>query len=190
MKQKAKKKPIEVWATRYDDKTNAQELVQYMQGHTDEIIEFDEISKSIQIHKARGVIELRLGNWLLFEINTDQAFWAIDEVIFYKTYEKIKDGTIYIYRKKVFEVEYVHFKDTDKSSVVSLLRFMDIKPKSVLEYLQEDDWILDIQAQKFIVISTLEGREKLNVGEYLIKGVHGEFYPITTEAFSQIYEKI
>lgn len=49
--------------------------------------------------------------------------------------------------------------------------------------------IIEIQQFGFALINTLEGTEKLHVGEYLIKGINGEFYPVASERFNKIYEK-
>lgn len=39
-------------------------------------------------------------------------------------------------------------------------------------------------------IETLEGLMKVNVGDYVIKGVKGEFYPCKPEIFTQTYELV
>jgi hypothetical protein len=41
-----------------------------------------------------------------------------------------------------------------------------------------------------IVISTLEGDMIANVGDYIIKGVNGEFYPCKPNIFAKTYEKL
>lgn len=184
---KAKKKAIEVWATRYDSTVDVHELIKFMKEKTDENIKYDSDTKSIFIQKERGDIELKLNNWLLWEINTDQKFWAIDEKIFFKTYQRKYKEVHHIFSKKQIEIEYRHFKDTDSLTIKSILRFMNIKSETVLEKLQEDDFVSDIQISKAIVINTLEGEEILNLGEYLIKGIDGEFYPVSSESFNQVY---
>ena len=40
-----------------------------------------------------------------------------------------------------------------------------------------------------IYIITLEGAMKLSVGDYLIKGVQGEFYPCKPDIFVKTYER-
>ena len=37
-------------------------------------------------------------------------------------------------------------------------------------------------------IHTLEGNHKANVGDWIIKGVHGEFYPCKPDIFEKTYE--
>jgi len=39
-------------------------------------------------------------------------------------------------------------------------------------------------------IKTLEGTMKVNVGDYIIKGVKGEFYPCKPDIFEMTYEKV
>lgn len=40
-----------------------------------------------------------------------------------------------------------------------------------------------------ITILTLEGAMETNIGDYIIKGVQGEFYPCKPDIFEQTYEK-
>lgn len=40
------------------------------------------------------------------------------------------------------------------------------------------------------VISTLEGVMRADVGDYIIRGVAGEFYPCKPDIFEQTYEKV
>ena len=41
-----------------------------------------------------------------------------------------------------------------------------------------------------LVIHTLEGDMTASVGDYIIKGVHGEFYPCKPDIFEQTYEVV
>ena len=40
------------------------------------------------------------------------------------------------------------------------------------------------------VIATLEGALKISIGDYIIKGVKGEFYPCKPDIFKATYEEI
>jgi hypothetical protein len=42
----------------------------------------------------------------------------------------------------------------------------------------------------FILIDTLEGTMKANEGDWIIKGVNGEFYPCKPDVFSKTYEPV
>lgn len=41
----------------------------------------------------------------------------------------------------------------------------------------------------FAVIDTLEGSMKAGVGDYIIRGVNGEFYPCKPDIFEKTYER-
>lgn len=41
-----------------------------------------------------------------------------------------------------------------------------------------------------LVIQTLEGPMNAKIGDYIIKGVHGEFYPCKEEIFHKTYDHI
>jgi len=41
-----------------------------------------------------------------------------------------------------------------------------------------------------LVIPTLEGEHRANIGDFIIKGVKGEFYPCKPDIFEQTYEEV
>lgn len=41
-----------------------------------------------------------------------------------------------------------------------------------------------------LIIHTLEGDMKANIGDYIIKGVNGEFYPCKPDIFAKTYEEV
>lgn len=41
-----------------------------------------------------------------------------------------------------------------------------------------------------MVIETLEGNMTANLGDYIIKGVQGEFYPCKPDIFEQTYDEL
>lgn len=41
-----------------------------------------------------------------------------------------------------------------------------------------------------LVIKTLEGEHLANIGDYIIRGVHGEFYPCKPDIFMETYEEV
>ncbi|MBQ8824207.1 MAG: hypothetical protein IJZ64_03145, partial [Ruminococcus sp.] len=44
------------------------------------------------------------------------------------------------------------------------------------------------RTDKEMIIHTLEGDHKANVGDYIITGVHGEQYPCKPDIFAETYE--
>jgi len=41
-----------------------------------------------------------------------------------------------------------------------------------------------------LVIETLEGSLRADVGDWVIRGVNGEFYPCKADRFSQLYDEV
>lgn len=46
----------------------------------------------------------------------------------------------------------------------------------------------DIDDVNGLVIHTLEGNHNALIGDFIIKGVHGEFYPCKPDIFAKTYE--
>ena len=42
----------------------------------------------------------------------------------------------------------------------------------------------------FINVKTLRGTVSVRIGDYILKGVSGEFYPCKPDIFKQIYEEV
>ena len=41
-----------------------------------------------------------------------------------------------------------------------------------------------------IAINTLEGVHNVSIGDYIVKGIKGEFYPCKPDIFEQTYERV
>lgn len=83
------------------------------------------------------------------------------------------------YRKKPVVIEAVQFTATPEN-VAELSEFM-----------QKDlvvSWAVPEHPQLHIM--TLEGLMAANVGDYIIKGVQGEFYPCKEDIFEATYEVV
>ena len=178
---KARKKPIEVVAIKYDENIVLDEFLELLKSNKDESVSYDAFTKIIYIQKERGNIALMFGNWVIYELNTDKCFWAIDNDIFTKTYVKV-DGKTDIYKKVVYEIEFVEFKSLDDNDIIQVLDFLGMKFNRVL--------IDTIKSNGYIEVDTLEGVEKLYVSEILIKGIAGEFYPVKRVNFDKVYDII
>lgn len=44
--------------------------------------------------------------------------------------------------------------------------------------------------ETILVINTLEGDMEASIGDYIIKGVNGEFYPCKSNIFDKTYEEV
>ena len=82
------------------------------------------------------------------------------------------------YRKRPVEVEAIQFDGWNWREVY---QFMSDEP---LMFTQ------DFRKEEYILIDTLEGVMKASVGDYIIKGVHGEFYPCKPDIFHETYEDL
>lgn len=80
-----------------------------------------------------------------------------------------------IYRKKPVEVEAVQWDGTNETEIVLFMGSMFRKNPINCYELQ---------------IQTLEGLMTARVGDYIIKGIKGEFYPCKPDIFEATYELV
>lgn len=79
------------------------------------------------------------------------------------------------YRKKSIEIEAVKFDGTDESV------------EWLLPQLKSEE--IGRSCNK-LYIKTLEGVMEAKIGDYVIKGINGEFYPCKPGIFEKTYEKV
>lgn len=51
-------------------------------------------------------------------------------------------------------------------------------------------YLVEHNQQMHLMIRTLEGDHRANVGDYVIKGIKGEFYPCKPDIFGATYSKV
>lgn len=80
------------------------------------------------------------------------------------------------YRKKPIVIEAIKW---DSSNLLAWLStFKDGHEKVEVKNINE------------IIVHTLEGDMLANVGDYIIRGIKGEFYPCKADIFEATYEKV
>ena len=84
------------------------------------------------------------------------------------------------YRKKPVVIEAIQFIDTPER-LEELSKFIDNQPLRV-DYKNPNEPVLKLR--------TLEGEHIVSVGDYIIKGVKGEFYPCKPDIFERTYELV
>lgn len=84
------------------------------------------------------------------------------------------------YRKKPVEIEALEFID-DPTRLEELSHFIDDQDLRVS--------YKDPENPK-LILQTLEGEIQASVGDYIIKGVNGEFYPCKPDIFEKTYEEV
>ena len=184
---KARRKPIEVWAVRYNHSIVLEEFIKMLSENKNEPVRYDDETGTIYIQKERGDIALKRGDWVIYEMNTDQCYWAIDHEIFLKTYVKVSG---HIYKKRSYEIEGMIFNKLEPKSILNVLQFMGYHTKNTLEDLQLYELIEDVLKRGSILVQTLEGVEHLYPGEIVIRGIDNELYPVKMENFNKVYDLI
>lgn len=81
------------------------------------------------------------------------------------------------YRKKPVLVTAIQWTGNNKKEIYDLLP----KDKSKDDYFEFN--------KDGLFINTLEGKMSASIGDYIIRGVNGEFYPCKPEIFEKTYEK-
>ena len=84
------------------------------------------------------------------------------------------------YRKKPVDIEAVQFKDDSPETIIELQRFMD--GELIVDY--------NDPGNPKVKIETLEGTMYGSIGDYIIKGVRGEFYPCKPDIFKNTYDMV
>ena len=82
------------------------------------------------------------------------------------------------YRKKPVHVQAMRFDGSNANAVAEFTGEITV---SITPYSRECD---------FFEIETLEGTMRADVGDYIIKGIAGEFYPCKPDIFKATYEEV
>lgn len=94
------------------------------------------------------------------------------------------------FRKKPVEIEAIQLT-ADDASIYAILRFMGQKVRQ--DYTHEQERFLDycdIVKREGLIIHTLEGTMRADIGDWIIKGINGEFYPCKPDIFVKTYEPV
>lgn len=88
---------------------------------------------------------------------------------------------ILVARKKPVEIECIKFTGNNISELKNF-----VGDALVMSFLQMDPW--SEHSDPDFSIRTLEGDMKISKGDFIIKGINGEFYPCKPEIFKKTYE--
>lgn len=96
------------------------------------------------------------------------------------------------YRKKPVEIEAIELKRSDANikGVVQFIEGHSIDTTHSPMALQRWGEYCELVRERGLEIETLEGTMKASIGDYIIKGVQGEFYPCKPDIFHATYEKV
>lgn len=74
-----------------------------------------------------------------------------------------------------------------KPVVIDAIRWDGVNLLELLGFVDDKSVLVDIGN---IFIRTLEGYMEISTGDYIIKGVKGEFYPCKPDIFEMTYERV
>ncbi len=74
-----------------------------------------------------------------------------------------------------------------KPVVIEAIQWTGLNDEEMIEFINNDEWSI---SDPFIIIKTLEGDMKASEGDWIIKGVNGEFYPCKPDIFEKTYEEV
>lgn len=89
------------------------------------------------------------------------------------------------YRKKSIEIEAVQFTGDIDDEIANFLKGQKVDVG--LRTTMSDE---GRRYEKYIILKTLEGEMKAIKGDYIIKGIKGEFYPCKPDIFDETYEEV
>ena len=99
------------------------------------------------------------------------------------------------YRKKPVTIEAIQWDGKNTTDVSAFIYgqtqeelIKDIN-SSYISSEKWDDYCYSVE-RNGLPIKTLEGEMRASIGDYIIKGVNGEFYPCKPDIFAKTYEEV
>jgi hypothetical protein len=78
-----------------------------------------------------------------------------------------------------------------KPVIIEAIQFTEKSKDQVYDFVQCVRHIsFDYEGKPILIIATLEGNMTARIGDWIIKGVNGEFYPCKPDIFEKTYEKV
>lgn len=91
------------------------------------------------------------------------------------------------YKKRPVKIEVLLWDGQNHREMATFLGFPEDK---ALATRGENFFIDHDEVEGGLIIKTLEGNRLASIGDYIIKGVQGEFYPCKPDIFKQTYEEV
>ena len=74
--------------------------------------------------------------------------------------------------------------------VIDAVQILPENENEIFNFMMEFNCPFEITGKWEFIIHTLEGDMLCSTGDYLIRGVNGEFYPCKPDIFEKTYEKV
>jgi len=94
------------------------------------------------------------------------------------------------YRKKPVVIEAVKWNGKNLKECNEFIDGKEIHLKTTVDIWKWDEYCNIVEDQGGIIIKTLEGNHLAKIGDYIIKGIKGEFYPCKPDIFELTYEEV
>lgn len=94
------------------------------------------------------------------------------------------------YRKKPVIIDAVEWTGDNHREMYDFLEFPMEAYKHSISATGKNFEIDHNRVEGGLIIKTLEGEHIASVGDFIIKGVNGEFYPCKEDIFKKTYEKV
>ena len=94
------------------------------------------------------------------------------------------------YRKKPVVIEAVKWNGKNLKECNEFIDGKEIILKTTVDIWKWDKYCNIVEDQSGIIIKTLEGNHLAKIGDYIIKGIKGEFYPCKPDIFELTYEEV
>lgn len=98
------------------------------------------------------------------------------------------------YRKKPVIIEAIQYTAPIYSNIKEFIESFGHDPSEIItkvwENSNEHRSVANISGRSSLAIKTLEGNMKFGHGDWIIRGVNGEYYPCKPDIFEKTYEKV
>jgi hypothetical protein len=91
------------------------------------------------------------------------------------------------YRKRPIVIEAVQWTGKNHRE---MFNFLEGKPDEYIVSSGKNFYIDFNQVDGGLIIKTLEGEHIASIGDFIVKGISGEFYPVKPDIFYLTYEKV
>lgn len=140
---------------------------------------FVETPTGFSIAEVNGYLDLTPGAWLVYG-KLDRSLGVVQDDIFKLTYEVDDKEVKGSYRKKPIIVDYFKVVNFSIPTLKEIQKFVNEKSPYEVNLISNYE-------HSVLKLKTLEGIETVRQGDYIIRGIKGECYPMTAGKFNEIY---
>lgn len=76
-----------------------------------------------------------------------------------------------------------------KPIMVEAIQYTGDNEEEILEFMNHKGYFKDENKKQTLIIPTLEGDMRANIGSWIVKGAIGEYYPVREDIFYDTFDK-